>query len=70
KPYPLHRVGEDGEIQAATIEKPYARIIAPRIIRRRADKNATSRPNPALRWPNADPVSLGPAFDLEQIGAP
>jgi site-specific DNA recombinase len=64
------RVGEDGEVQAATIEKPYARIIAPRIIRRRTDENAASQPNPAPRRPNADPFSLGPAFDLEQIGAP
>jgi DNA invertase Pin-like site-specific DNA recombinase len=63
------RVGEDGEVQEATVKPPYARIIAPRIRRHTAADTANS-PNPAPRRPNADPVSLGPAFDLVQNGAP
>jgi hypothetical protein len=64
------RVGTDGEVEEATFEKPYARIIGPRLVRRRAQESPILAPKSAPRRPNADPFSLGPAFDLEQIGAP
>jgi len=64
------RVGEDGEIQTATIAKPYARIIAPRLTRR--PKCASTMQ--VRRWvrtrANSDPRFLGPEFDRDQIGAP
>ena len=62
------RVGEDGEITEATIEKPYARIIGPRVVRRRSDECAPSQRSQAQADPG--PSSLGPGFDREQIGAP
>lgn len=62
------RVGEDGEVQEATIEKPYARIIAPRLIRRQPDPSKARKLG--HKRPNPDPFSLGPEFDLEQDGAP
>ena len=61
------RVGENGEIQQATIEKPYTHIIAPRLVRRTNDAKPNKR---ARNRPNPDPHFLGPEFDLEQIGAP
>ena len=62
------RVGEDGEVQAATIDKGYARIIGPRLIRHQPSDSRHH--TPGHRRPNFDPFSLGPEFDLEQDGAP
>jgi hypothetical protein len=64
------RVGEDGQVQEATIEPPYARIIAPRLIRRRSHDDAPTPASRIQRRPNADPHSLGPEFDRVKIGAP
>lgn len=65
------RVGEHGEIAQATIAPAYARIIAPRLIRRRShDEEAAIVPKLAQRRPNPDPFSKGPGFDREQYGAP
>jgi site-specific DNA recombinase len=61
------RVGEDG-VTEATIQKPYERMIAARLVRRRPENCP-----PAQRrctQPNPDPFSLGPGFDRERIGAP
>jgi site-specific DNA recombinase len=64
------RVGPDGEVTEATIEKPYERIIAPRIIRCRSHADDTIGPKIAQRRPNSDPFSLGPEFDRVADGAP
>jgi len=64
------RVGEDGEIQEATIDPAYARIIAPRLIRRRSHDDAPAGLRRGQKRPNPDPLSLGPKFDREKIGAP
>ncbi len=64
------RVGEDGEIQEATIEKAYARIIAPRLVRSTPDGDGPGARLRAQRQPNAGPAGLGPKFDREKIGAP
>jgi hypothetical protein len=62
------RVGADGEVKQATLEKAYVRIIAPRLIRHRPqDPTWPRRPQ---RRPNSDPFSLGPEFDRDKIGAP
>jgi site-specific DNA recombinase len=63
------RVGTDGEVKEATLEKAYTRIIAPRLIRRRSHENP-ARPVRPQRRPSSDPFSLGPEFDRDKIGAP
>jgi site-specific DNA recombinase len=64
------RVGEYGEIQEATIQPPYARIIAPRLIRRRSHDDAPAPVYRGQKRQNPDPFSLGPEFDREPNGAP
>jgi site-specific DNA recombinase len=64
------RVGEDGEVQEATVEPPYARIIAPRLIRRRSHNDAPTPASKRRTRASSDPFSLGPEFDREKNGAP
>ncbi len=64
------RVGPDGEVQEAIIEKPYARIIARRLVRRRPDDQTPSCPSRGQKRRNPDPFSLGPEFDRDKNGAP
>jgi hypothetical protein len=49
------RLGPDGEIQEAVIEKPYARIIARRLVRRRADDRTPACLSRGQKRRNPDP---------------
>jgi|GEM_PF-3665160 len=65
------RVGEHGDVREATIVPAYARIIAPRLIRRRShDDEAAIARNPAQIRSNPGPFALGPGFDRDKNGAP
>lgn len=65
------RVGEHGEVCEATIVPTYARIIAPRLVRRRShDDEVAIAPKAAQGRRNPGPLSLGPGFDRDKNGAP
>ncbi len=61
------RVGEDGEVKEATIEKPYARIIGPRLIRRRAQESPMLAPKSPQRRPNPDPFLWDRSLTLNRL---
>ncbi len=59
------RVGEHSEVREATIVPAYARVIAPRLIRRHSHAHEA-----AQRRANPDPLALGSGFDRDKNGAP
>ncbi|MGN6372035.1 MAG: recombinase zinc beta ribbon domain-containing protein [Solirubrobacteraceae bacterium] len=65
------RVGEHGEVTEATIVPAYARIIAPRLLRRRSHENeAAIVPKAAQGRRNPGPLSLGPGLTETRMARP
>ena len=64
------RVGPSGDVMEATLEPIYARIIAPRLIRRETGNGAVRAQTMGQGRSNPDPSFSRPGFDYEQNGAP
>ena len=63
-------VGPAGEVEEATLEPTYARIIGHRLVRRQTFQDVETGPQGARDKSNSEPFFLRPEFDLDQNGAP
>jgi hypothetical protein len=64
------RVGPEGEIESATVEKAYAHFIGPRLVRNGSVGSLPGARRGVQKRPNPDPLLCGPRFDRDSNGAP